>query len=81
MMLSENVKPENNILNKVFCESEDNLVGFLVYHNFRLAVPDITRELPFAKAVTLRFERTFRLYLAAVEVLIKEPMDPVSIIA
>ena len=42
---------------------------------------DVTSKSPFAKAVFLSFERTFKLYLAAVDALIKQPVDPVSIIA
>ena len=80
-MLSKNVKPENNIRNEVFCDSKENLVGFWFTSILALAVPDVIRESPFAKAVTLRFARTSRSYLAAVEALIKEPVDPVSIIA
>ena len=33
-MFSENVKPDNNIRNEVFCDSKEYLVGLLVYLNF-----------------------------------------------
>ena len=81
VMLSENVKPESNMRNKVFCDSEGNSVGLWFTSFFAWASPEETRESPFAKAVTLRFVRTSRPSLAAVEALIKQPVDPVSIIA
>ena len=53
-MLSENVEPENNIRNKVFCDSEGNLVGLLVYLIFGSQGTWRKQYLPapFAKAVT-----------------------------
>ena len=79
-MLSNKIKLENNIRNKLFCDSEGKLVVLLVYLNFR-AVPDLTWKSPLVKAVNLRFAPTFRPCLAPCEVLKNEPVDPVSIIA